>query len=285
MWAHFSSFPVMSTDGWSLFCVDTESRSSQLGPPIDHSHTSLTDVRAKETKSLRWVAVEDLFSTLCPPCNSLPSPSMANKGNSIQARWPLWQLWLNLYVKLLCRCRAVHPSLTISNFPNISFHCEAPTIYIVCLSIGHRSSSILFYTAWMLKDTCSRGRYVFRSTAQRPPVCLQVSGQLAGLYELFGDWPQAKRWRRIVMLMHLAPAPLRGSSSYVLIDWAQASVALFNPVGLAQGLLTHSMRCPRRWQEDLPLILADIGGPGRQGCNWENVKLQFDAPEHDCAGH
>lgn len=135
------------------------------------------------------------------------------------------------------------------------------------------------------KDTCSRGRYVFRSTAQRPPVCLQVSGQLAGLYELFGDWLRAKRRRRIVMLMHLAPAPLRGSSSYVLIDWAQASVALFNPVGLAQGLLTHSMRCPRRWQEDLPLILADIGGPGRQGCNWESVKLQFDAPEHDCAGH
>lgn len=96
------------------------------------------------------------------------------------------------------------------------------------------------------KDTCSRGRYVFRSTAQRPPVCLQVSGQLAGLSELFGDWPRAKRRRRIVMLMHLPPAPLRGSSSYALIDWVPASVALFNPVGLAQGLLTHSMRCPRR---------------------------------------
>lgn len=36
------------------------------------------------------------------------------------------------------------------------------------------------------KDTCSRGQYVFRSTAQRPPVCLQVSGQLAALSKLFG---------------------------------------------------------------------------------------------------
>lgn len=79
------------------------------------------------------------------------------------------------------------------------------------------------------------GRYVFRSAAQRPPVCLQVSGQLAGVSELFGDWLQAKRLRRIVMLMHLPPAPLRGSPSYVLIDWAPASVALFNTVRFGVG--------------------------------------------------
>lgn len=32
IWARSSSLLVMSTDGGSLFCVDTENHSSQLGP-------------------------------------------------------------------------------------------------------------------------------------------------------------------------------------------------------------------------------------------------------------
>lgn len=165
------------------------------------------------------------------------------------------------------RCRAVHPPLIISNFPNIYFH-RAPQ-YILCICpLGTTLAQFIPTERGCAKDTSSRSRYVFRSTAQRPPMCLQVSGQLAGFSELFGDWPRAKRQRRIVMLMYLPPAPLRGSSSYGPIDWAPASIALFNPVGLARGLLTHSMRRPRRWQEDLPLILADIG---QQGCNREHV--------------
>lgn len=119
--------------------------------------------------------------------------------------------------------------------------------YTLCVHpLGNAAAQSISTERECTKDTCSSSRYVFRSTAQRPPVCLQVSGQLASLSELFGDWPRAKQRRQIVMLMHLPPAPLRGSSSDVLIDWAPASIALFNPVGLAQGLHTHSMRCPRR---------------------------------------
>lgn len=173
--------------------------------------------------------------------------------------------------------------------PNIYFRCAAQ--YILCVHpLGAAAARSNPTERGCTKDTYSCGQYVFHSTALRPAMCLQVSGQLAGLSELFGDWPQAKRRRRIVMLMYLPPAPLRESSSYVLIDWAPASVALFNLVRLAQGLLTHSMRRPRRWQEDLLWILADIGHPGRHKCNRELMKPHiakenFDAPEHDCSVH
>lgn len=196
-----------------------------------------------------------------------------------------------LILQACVKVQSSTPSTYYFKFPKHLqyFHC-APQYTLCVRPFGAAAAPSIPTERGCTKDTCSRGRYVFRSTAQRPPMCLQVSGQLAGLSELFGDWPRAKRWRRIVMLMYLPPAPLRGSSSYVLIDWAPASIALFNPVGLARGLLTHSMKRPRRWQEDLPLILADIGQPGRQGCNREHVKPQFpeenfDAPEHDCSVH
>lgn len=190
---------------------------------------------------------------------------------------PFGWLWQPLW-----RCRVAPPSLHLL-FP-ISQTSTSPVghhnIYCASSHWALQQLGRFLPERGRTKDTRGYSRYVFRATAQRPPVCLQVSRQLAGLSKLFGDWLWAKRWRRIVMLMYLPPAPLRGSSSsYVLIDWAPASVALFNPVGLARALLTHSMRCPRRWQEDLPLILADIGQSSQLGCNRDHVKPQFPRGE------
>lgn len=114
-------------------------------------------------------------------------------------------------------------------------------------------------------------------------MCLHVvqsQWAVGGLSELFGDWLQAKWWRRIVMLMYLPPSRWEEALPMPWLTGPRPALLCLTRSGLAQGLLTHSMRRPWRWQEDLPLILADIGQLDRQSssllqCNWESMKLQF----------
>lgn len=66
MWSRSSSLLVMSTDGRSLFSLDTGNHSSQLGSLYTTVTPHWPTLQQRKPNHCRGVAVEDLFSTVCP---------------------------------------------------------------------------------------------------------------------------------------------------------------------------------------------------------------------------
>lgn len=173
--------------------------------------------------------------------------------------------------KLLWMCLAVQPSLTISHIANSSvLLCGTHNIHCVSIHWAQQQFNPFLQSVNPEKTHVAAADMY---SAQQPNVLQCVcksAGRLAGVSELFGDW-----LRRIVMLMHLPPAPLRGGSSYVLIDWAPASVALFN-----------TGRVGTRFAYSLNEMSSEMTGRPSPNLGWhwaawtiwchqENVKPQF----------